>query len=320
MSVKLSIGLPIYNEAKVLEGLHGLVTNACESLQITYEILYINDGSTDGTAEILERIAVRDPHVTLVTFSRNFGLPAALAAAVDLAAGQSLVIMDADMQDDPAIIPELFRTRVEQEAEVVYVERTGRSEAWGMRLLFGSFHWLISKVSDYPMPRNTGNFGLVGPRALTEMRKLTERLRYFPGLRAFVGFEQVPFYAPRGERYDRSPRVKIWQLLRQAGLALFTQSHIPVKVFYAMSGASVAASFALITYAVLGKIVGYAVVAWASTITAVSFFSAMIILGQGFICEYLSRIYEEARGRPVYVVEKINRSQFVMEDEKDPLD
>lgn len=315
-TVQVSVALPVYNEERVLEQLHRLITQACQSLGFTYEVLYIDDGSTDGTGQILEGIALRDPGVSIVTLSRNFGLPGALAAAVDLAAGQSLVIMDADMQDDPTIIPRLLRIVEEQGAEVVYVVRTGRSERWPMRFLFATFHWLISSISDYPMPRNAGNFGLVGPRALAEMRKLTERLRYFPGLRAFVGFRQVPLYAPRRERYDRTPRVRFWQLVRQAGLAFFTQSQMPIKIFYVLSAASLAASFVLIAYAALGKIVGYAVVAWASTITAVSFFSGMIILGQGFICEYLSRIYEEVRGRPIYVVETIRQAEVVRKAER----
>lgn len=309
--VGLTVALPVFNEAEILARLHAMLTKACESLDGGYELLFVDDGSTDGTPGVLTQIAARDPHVSVVRLSRNFGVFAGVAAAVALASGDSLIIMDADLQDDPNVIPDLVRVQREQAAEVVYVVRTGRKEPVPMRMCFALFYWLLARSSDYAMPRDAGNFGLMGPRALADMRQLTERLRYFPGLRAFVGYKQVPYYLARGERYDRTPRIGFWKLVRFAGLAFFSQSQIPIKLFYMLSGVSLTAACALAAYAVTGKIVGYAVVAWASTMTSVAFFSSIIILGQGVICEYLSRIYEEVRGRPVYIVEQICRAKVV---------
>jgi dolichol-phosphate mannosyltransferase len=307
-SASFTVALPVFNEAAVLPRLHTSLTSACRETAASYEILYVDDGSSDGTAEILRQLADTDPCVSVVTLSRNFGQPAALAAAVDLAGGETVIVMDADFQDDPAAIPALLARQRESGADVVYVERSGRREGPVMRLLFAVFHRFIARTSTFHMPRNTGSFGLIGPRALAEVRRLSERLRYFPGLRAFVGFKQVGLPLARGARYDRHSRVRFRGLVRLAGLALFSQSRTPVTLFYGLSSLALLFSIGLIAYAVVAKLVGFAVVAWASTVTSVAFFSGIITLGEAFICEYLARIYEEVRRRPVYIVEAVRRA------------
>ena len=237
-SPAFSVALPVYNEEGILDQLHGLLTKACGEVGDDYQILYIDDGSRDRTPEVLAALAANDPHVTVVTLSRNFGHPAALAAAVELAAGASLVVMDADLQDDPAAIPKLFETARATQAEVVYAVRRRRKEGPVMSLLFGTFHRLLSRTALFTVPPDAGSFGLLGPTALAQVRRMTERLRYFPGLRAFVGFKQVALAVERGERYDRSSRVGLRGLVRLAGLAFFSQSRAPVMVLYALSGGS----------------------------------------------------------------------------------
>ncbi len=313
--VSFTVALPVYNESAVLEQLHTQLTDACRQVGVSYEILYVDDGSRDGSGQILERLAESDPQVSVVRLSRNFGHPAALAAAVDLAAGECLILMDADMQDDPAAIPQLMQAHREQAAEVVYVVRGRRSESFLMRPLFRVFHILFSRTASYGIPRDAGSFGLLGPSALAEVRQLTERLRYFPGLRAFVGFEQVGIEIPRGKRYDDRSRVGFGGLVRLAGLAFFSNSRAPVTVFYLLSLFSALLASGLISYAFYAKYHGFAVKMWASILTSIAFFSAMILLGQAFICEYLSRVYEEVRGRPVYVVQKISRAKQFREPE-----
>jgi polyisoprenyl-phosphate glycosyltransferase len=304
-SPAFSVALPVYNEEGILDQLHALLTKACGEVGDDYQILYVDDGSRDRTPEILAALAADDPHVTVVTLSRNFGHPAALAAAVELAIGASLVLMDADMQDDPMAIPRLFETARAERAEVVYAVRRGRKEGPVMSFLFGTFHRLLSRTALFTVPPHAGSFGLLGPTALAQIRRLTERLRYFPGLRAFVGFKQVALEVERGERYDRSSRVGLRGLVRLAGLAFFSQSRAPVLVLYALSAISLLAALGLVLYALIDKALGLALPAWASTITAIAFFSASIILGQALIAEYLARIYEEVRGRPTYIVKEV---------------
>src|SRR5215218_290611 len=316
-SPAFSVALPVYNEEGILDQLHGLLTKACGEVGDDYQILYIDDGSRDRTPEVLAALAANDPHVTVVTLSRNFGHPAALAAAVELAAGASLVVMDADLQDDPAAIPKLFETARAEQAEVVYAVRRRRKEGPVMSFLFGAFHRLLSRTATFTVPPDAGSFGLLGPTALAQVRRMTERLRYFPGLRAFVGFKQVALEMDRGERYDRSSRVGLRGLVRLAGLAFFSQSRAPVIVLYLLSGISLLAALGLLLYAVVSKLIGIALPSWASTITAIAFFSASIILGQALIAEYLARIYEEVRGRPPYIVKQI-RGGMAASEERSP--
>jgi dolichol-phosphate mannosyltransferase len=301
----------VYNEAGVLRELHGALTSACTEIG-SYEILYIDDGSTDGSRSILDELAAADRHVTVVGLSRNFGHPAALCAAVDMASGESLIVMDADMQDDPRVIPDLCRLQREG-ADVVYVVRAERREGPVLRFLFWVFHRLLAATSSFHVPEGAGSFGLIGPRALAEVRRLPERLRYLPGLRAFVGFRQASLNVARGERYDRDSRVGFRGLVRLAAMAFFAQSRAPVTLFYALSAASMLVSVALITYAFVAKLLGIAVVSWASMLTSVAFFSSVIILGEAFICEYLARIYEEVRQRPVYVLDSVRRAGILAE-------
>lgn len=308
----LTVALPVYNEAGVIGPLSSALKEVCEQVDESFEVLFVDDGSTDGTPELLDDLADRDPTVSVVKLSRNFGQPAALAAAVDLAAGERLIVMDADMQDDPALIPELVRLHRDG-AEIVYVVRSSRQENAVRRLMMRAFHWLQAHSATYPIPANAGTFGLIGPQALPHVQRLTERLRYFPGLRAFVGFTQTELPAPRGRRYDAKSRVGFKGLMRLAGTALFSQARAPITLFYALGGLSLVVATGLIAYAIIAKLVGAAVVSWASTIITTSFFGSVIILGQAFICEYLARIYEEVRGRPTYIVKEIRPASAQVE-------
>lgn len=294
--------MPVYNEYEILPRLHREISNECVGLGESFEILFVDDGSDDGSSDVLDALANEDSSVSVCHLSRNFGHPAALHAALDLARGEILILMDADLQDDPKLIPKLVEVHREQQADVVYVVRRRRKESLLMRIFFLVFHLVMSKASTYPVPRDSGSFGLVGGQALPEIRRLSERLRYFPGLRSFVGFKQVPLEAERGRRYDDSSRVGFRGLVRLAGLAFFSQSRAPVRVFYWFGGLGILSAILLAVYALVGKIIGYAVVAWASTITTLAFFSSIIILGQALIAEYLSRIYEEVRSRPSYII------------------
>lgn len=310
-AVSFTVAIPVYNEEGILKRLHSLITKACADFEDNYEILYINDGSRDSTGEILRQLSAEDRHVSVVELSRNFGHPAALAAGIEIAEGKSLILMDADLQDDPAAIPELLRIQREEGAEVVYVVRTNRKEPFYISLLFRIFHFLVQRTATYPVPKNSGSFGLLGGRALAEIRNMTERLRYFPGLRAFAGFKQAELKVERGARYDQRSRVGFFGLLRLAGLAFFAETRAPITIFYLLSPVSLLISLGLVTYALIAKLSGFAVVAWTSTVTSIAFFSSVIILGQAFICEYLARVYEEIRHRPIYIVDKIFRARIV---------
>jgi glycosyltransferase involved in cell wall biosynthesis len=312
-SVELTVALPVYNEEGILEHLHERLTEVLEATGLRYEILFVDDGSRDRTPQIMRQLAERDAHLTIVHLSRNWGHASALKAAIDLAAGEQVLLMDADLQDDPGVIPEILQAQLDNDADVVYVQRSARGEARWIRGLFRVFHWAISSASTYPVPQDAGSFGLLGRRALPEVRALGERLRYFPGLRAFVGFKQVAVLAPRQARYDEKSRVGFGGLVQLAAQAFFSQSRLPATCFYWLGGLSLVISFCLATYALVAKIAGFAVLSWASITTSVAFFSSVIILGLALVFEYLARIYEEVRARPVYLVDTVQRAEVARE-------
>jgi len=306
--VDISVALPVFNEENVLTHLYDRLAAVLTKTGLTYEIVFVDDGSTDATPRVLRRLADANPCVTVARLSRNWGHAAALKACLDIASGDSLVLMDADLQDEPELIPTLVAAAERESADVVYVVRSSRGEARWARGLFRVFHWAIARSSTFPLPRDAGSFGLLRPRALVEVRLLSERLRYFPGLRAFVGFRQVAVESPRGARYDGVSRVGFKGLVRLAAQAFFSQSRVPAMAFYCLSFVSLSASVGLVIYALTSRFVfGDAVVSWTSIVTALSLFSGVIILGLALVFEYLARIYEEVRGRPVYLVDFIQR-------------
>jgi len=310
-SVVLSVVLPVYNELKVLEELHTRLVCALEGCGLSFEIMFVDDGSTDGTTGELHRLAELHDHISVVRLSRNCGHAAALKAGIDLAAGESVVVMDADLQDEPELIPQLLEESRRQKADVVYVVRTGRAEPVWIRGLFRLFHWSVARTSTFPLPRDSGTFGLIGARALAEIRRLDERLRYFPGLRAYIGLRQVPFAAPRAPRYDGKSRVGTRGLIRLATQAFFSQSRLPAITFYWLSAMSFTVATGLIIFALVARLLQQSVPSWSSLMIVVSAFSTILILGLALAFEYLARIYEEVRARPVYLVDTIYRASMM---------
>ena len=304
----LSVVLPVYNEVRVLDELHTRLMTVLSRTGLRFEIMFVDDGSTDGTAAVLHELAQQHGHVSVVRLSRNWGHAAALKAGIDLAAGRQLIVMDADLQDEPELIPELLDLCEAEGADVVYVVRSKRAESLWIRGFFRLFHWCLARTSSYPIPQNAGSFGLMNERAVAEIRRLDERLRYFPGLRAFIGLRQVAVTAPRQPRYDGRSRVGVRGLIGLAAQAFFSQSRVPALTFYWLSAASFVIGAGLAAYALIARLLGASVASWSSIVISVAFFSTVIILGLALVFEYLARIYEEVRARPVYLVESVLRA------------
>lgn len=309
--VELTVAMPVFNEAGILEHLHQRVTAACQTAGRSYEILFVNDGSTDGSAALLAGLAERDPHTTVVTLSRNFGHPAAFAAAVDLAGGRQLVVLDGDLQDDPDIIPELLRTQADTGAEVVYVERGRRAEGPLHRLAVQAFNHILTATAQHALPENVGNYSLLGERAVAALRQLPERQRYFPALRAFAGFKQVPFVCDRGSRYDHRSRVGYAGLVRLAAQAFFSHTRAIPYLLYGLAGALLGTAGLGIVYRLLCAVSGLSPIRGSGFAVAGALLTGLVLFGQALVCDQLSRIHGEVTGRPVYIVDRIRRAQSV---------
>lgn len=298
----LSIVLPLYNEINVLERLVQLVRHAVSRCGCDYEILFVNDGSSDGSGRVLDQLADEDDRIRVIHFSRNFGHQAAVHAGLSHASGDAVVVMDSDLQDDPSCLPE-FLAKWRQGYDVVYAVRTDRKENLLKRFLFFAFYRVLNLVSRTPIPRDAGNFCLVDRRVAVQISELHDRDRFFPGLRSWVGFRQIGVPVERLARHDDRPRVSLFGLFRLAMSAIFSFSTIPLTVFYLISAVSLFIAAALTCFVFYHKLwTGLAIPGWASITLTGSLYGALNALGIGILGEYVVRIYDQVRAHPLFLV------------------
>jgi dolichol-phosphate mannosyltransferase len=300
----VSVVLPVYNEERVLSSLVQSVSEAVRASGGQPEIVFVNDGSRDRSPEVLDALAGDHPHVRVVHLSRNFGHQAAVQAGLRHVKGHVVVVMDADMQDDPFGIARLLE-RWREGYDVVYAIRYGRKENSLKRFLFHAFYRVLQRISSIPIPTDAGNFGLIDRRVADEIAGLLDRDRYYAGLRSWVGFKQVGVPVERGPRYDAKPRVSMGGLWRLAKSAVFSFSSVPLTVFYAMGLGSLAIFLGLGTFCLYHKTwTGEAIPGWTSVMMTASFSGALNSMGIAILGEYIIRIYDQVRARPLYVVER----------------
>jgi len=298
---------PVYNEA---EGITGFVAEVRERLAALEqpgrcELVLVNDGSTDGSAELLDRLAAEFPgEIRVVHLARNFGHGPAVAAGLDHAEGDVVILMDADYQDDPAAFAPLLE-KWREGFDVVYVERASRQENPVSRGIFWLFYRVFDWIADTKSPMDAGNFGLMDRRVVAQLTQLPERNRYLPGLRAWVGFRQTGVSVPRRARYDSSTRVGLRGLWTLGMNAVFSFSYVPLFVFRIAGVSSIGLSVVLVLYALGNKLMGHDLGASSSILIATSFLGGINLFGVGLLGEYIARIYDEVKCRPVYVVDRV---------------
>ena len=312
----LSIVLPVYNEAGVLEELIAQVREAAAACCRRYELIFVDDGSADGSAELLDFLAAENSNIKVVHFSRNFGHQAAVQAGLAHAAGDAVVLMDSDLQDDPAAIGRFFE-KWQQGYDVVYALRTKRKEGLLKRTCFGAFHRILSRVSSTSIPQDAGIFGLLDAEVVRQIESLSEHDRYLPGLRSWVGFRQTGVVVERKARYDDQPRVSLLGLWRLAKTAIFSFSSFPLTVFSFIGYSALLVFVSLSGFALYCKLfTSLAIPGWTSHVLSGSFFGALNALGISMLGEYVTRIYDQVRDRPLYLVaRKVNFSDDAVIEE-----
>lgn len=307
----LSIVAPVYNEAEGIEGFVQEVREHTGTLdsQGRVELVLVDDGSTDGSGAILDQLAGAAPgEIRVVHLARNFGHGAAVAAGLDHARGDVVILMDADFQDDPAAFAPLL-AKWKEGYDVVYVERASRRENPVARGIFWLFYRVFKWVADTQSPLDAGNFGLMDRRVVAQLAQLPERNRYLPGLRAWIGFRQTGVPVPRRARYDRTARVGLRGLWTLGMNAIFSFSYVPLFVFRIAGVLSVLLSIILIAFALYLRITGQALGPWPGILIATSFLGGINLFGIGLLGEYIARIYDEVKCRPVYVVDRVDEGR-----------
>ena len=300
----LSVVVPCYNEAACLDILHARVSAAARAaVGDDYEIVFINDGSRDDSWPAMQRIAATDPHLVAINLSRNHGHQLALTAGLDLCAGDQILIIDADLQDPPELLADMRRAMVESQADVVYaVRRKREGETFFKKLTAAGFYRVLDRVTDTPIPLDTGDFRLMTRRALDAFLSLPEQARFIRGMVAWVGFRQVPFPYDRDERLAGESKYPLGKMIRFALDAVTGFSTAPLRLASHMGLVLTALSLLLFAYIAIGWLSGSAVQGWTSTMLVVVFLGAVQMFVLGMIGEYLGRLYVESKRRPLYLV------------------
>ncbi|MEC0599555.1 glycosyltransferase family 2 protein [Bacillus spizizenii] len=303
--IQYSVVVPVYNEELVIHETYQRLKEVMDQTKENYELLFVNDGSKDHSIEILREHSLLDPRVKIIDFSRNFGHQIAITAGMDYAQGNAIVVIDADLQDPPELILDMIE-KWREGYEVVYAVRTKRKgETFFKKQTAALFYRLLSSMTDIDIPIDTGDFRLMDRKVCDEMKRLKEKNPFVRGLVSWVGFKQTAVEYVRDERLAGETKYPLKKMLKLSMDGITTFSHKPLKLAsYAgmlMSGAGFLYMF-IVMY--LKLFTDSTITGWSSLIVIQLLFSGIVLLILGMIGEYIGRIYDEAKDRPLYIVQK----------------
>lgn len=302
-NIRYSIIVPMFNEQEVIEETYRRLKQIMDTLHESYELLFVNDGSKDRTADIVRELCRKDANVRLLNFARNFGHQVAITAGMDYAQGQAIVVIDADLQDPPEVIVEMIG-KWKQGYDVVYgkrLERKGETafKKWSAHL----FYRLLKSMTSVDIPVDAGDFRLIDRKVCDVMKSMTERNRYVRGLVSWTGFKQTFVEYTREERWAGVTKYPLRKMIRFAIDAIASFSYKPLKAAAYLGFTLSAASFIYILIVVYQKLfTDTTITGWASTVAINLFFNGIMLIILGIMGEYIGRIYDETKGRPLYII------------------
>jgi polyisoprenyl-phosphate glycosyltransferase len=309
VKIELSIVVPLYNEELVIDEMHRQLVAVLDRTGMAYEIIMVNDGSADRTVELARAICARDSRAKLISFSRNFGHQFAITAGMDKSAGDAVVVIDADLQDPPEVILQMIE-KWRAGYQVVYGVREKRQgESWFKLVTAAAFYRILKRLTSVSIPVDTGDFRLIDRRALAEFSRMRERARFVRGMVSWVGFKQGEVRYVRHQRLAGETKYPFSKMLKFAVDGILSFSQAPLKLASALGLASSAVAFVFIVYGIVVKIFApeRVIAGWSSVFTAVLFVGGIQLISLGVLGEYIGRIYEEIKNRPLYIVdEEIN--------------
>lgn len=300
----LSVVVPAFNEEAVIGEFHRRTLAVLRSLPFACELIYVNDGSSDRTADLVREFARQTDCVALIDLSRNFGKEAAMTAGLDHAAGDAVVIIDADLQDPPELIPELIRVFRTDACDVVYAQRASRSgETFLKKASAHLFYRVMGRLTGFAIPHDTGDFRLMSRQAVDALRRLREHHRFMKGLFAWIGFRQMALVYDRDPRFAGTSKFNYWRLWNFSleGITSFTTAPLKVATYVGLVTALGAALYGL-GIIVSTLVLGSPVPGYPSLLVVVLFLGGLQLLTLGIIGEYLGRVFNESKQRPLYFV------------------
>jgi dolichol-phosphate mannosyltransferase len=300
-----SVVAPVFNECETVEAFYARIVAVMEGVGDSFELVLIDDGSTDGSYTVMRRLHERDSRVRVVEFSRNFGHQVAISAGLDHARGRCVVIIDSDLQDPPEVIPEMI-ARWKEGAEVVYAQRRTRHGETRFKLLTAAaFYRLIGRITAVDIPRDTGDFRLLDRAVVDALVAMREHHRFMRGLSSWVGFRQEAVQYERQERFAGETKYPLMKMVRFSVDAITGFSYIPLQLATSLGFLLAGISLVGIVVAILLRIFNHAIVGQATTLILVLFLGGVQLIFLGVLGEYLGRIYDEVRARPLYIVREV---------------
>lgn len=312
----LTVIVPAFNEEEVLPIFHRRLFNALAKIPNSWEVLYIDDGSSDRTVDIVKSLQLTNPMVSLAKLSRNFGKEAAVSAGLKLARGEAVIVIDADLQDPPELIPEMLAVWQQEGADMVNMRRrTREGETWFKKATAHAFYRVINRLSDVTIPEDVGDFRLISRRAVDALNQLPETNRFMKGLFAWVGYKQVTV------EYDRQPRaagntkwhyVKLWNFALE-GITGFSVAPLKIATYAGFISAAGAFIYALIFF-IKTLIFGDPVHGFPTLIVTILMLGGLQLMATGILGEYLGRLFIESKQRPLYLLDEYCPAQLLCED------
>jgi glycosyltransferase involved in cell wall biosynthesis len=304
----VSFVLPCYNEGAVLKETYRRVRGVADQLKRPVEIIMVNDGSKDDTHAQMLELSRHDPSLVVVDLSRNHGHQLAVSAGLHFCLGERVLIMDADLQDPPELLPQMLKL-MDEGADVVYAQRRSRpGDTWAKRISCAIFYRILERLSDTPIPLDTGDFRLISRRVLELILQMPERHRFIRGMVSWVGFRQVPLLYDRDARFAGETKYPFWRLLRLALDGIAASSTRPLALASYAGMLFAAASVVLIAYTLYSWLwVGRTPQGWASLMCVVTVLGSAQLFVLGIIGQYLGRVHEQLRGRPLFIVNSVYR-------------
>lgn len=304
MSPKIGVVVPIFNEEENLPELKRRLSAVLDASGLEYSVILVDDGSHDGSLSLMRAFNQGDPRWKAISLSRNFGHGAACTSGLDHIDADAVVFIDADLQDPPELIPEFIKKWREGHA-VVFGERTGRPESWPRRAATGIFYRLLNGLSATPLPLDAGIFSLVDRTAVESLKRLPERHRYLTGLRSWVGYSQAGVPYERRPRRASQPKQSLVKLVLLAFDAIFSFSNAPLRLATVLGLTMATGSFLFSLDVLYEKLfTDKPIIGWSSTMVLISWTGGMILFTLGIIGEYVGRIYNEIKQRPIYLVKE----------------
>jgi glycosyltransferase involved in cell wall biosynthesis len=299
----ISVIVPIFNEEQLIRLFHGAVADALKEVGEVWEVVYVNDGSKDSSLKLLRELQTEDTHVVVVDLSRNWGHMGALTAGLQTARGDAVVLMDGDFQDPPEVIPELVAAWKNGAPVVTAVRRSRQERRRFLAKLFPIFYRVLAVLSDFPIPLNAGIFGLLDRQVVDSINSLREGNRYLPGLRAWVGYNNVVVLYDRQDRPAGEGKLTFLSRIKYAMDAITSFSYKPLRLSFVLAGFAMLLAVILAVSTVVSKSpvnpVGYGVAA------AIFLMGGLLLLCLGVLGEYLGRVYDEVRSRPLSIINKV---------------